>query len=63
MMYWSDPLFASSTQSPVFDPSYCQQVIPTPVRLPKLHDFSKYHEAFVTGRKLQEMYQIIFYLP
>ena len=28
--------------------------------LPKLHDFSSYHEAFVTIGKLQEMYQVLF---
>ena len=50
----------SSSASPEFDPSYYSQVIENPVKLPKLHDFSKYHEAYVTGTKLQEMYQIIF---
>ena len=58
--FWSSPLFSSSTTTPQFDPGYNSHVIPNPVLLPKLHDFSKYHEAYVTVGKLQELYQVVF---
>ena len=50
----------SSTQSPEFDPTYYSQVIPASIRLPKLHNYASYHEAYVSVGKLQEMYQALF---
>ena len=58
--FWSSPLFTSSTATPQFDPGYNSNIIPNPVLLPKLHDHSSYHEAYVTIGKLQEMYKVIF---
>ena len=50
----------SSTAPVEFDEGYNKQVIPLPVQLPRLFDYTSIHESRVTVEKLSELYQCMY---
>ena len=50
----------STTKEMEFKQGYNEQVIPSPVKLPRLFNYNAMHESYVTVKKLSQMYQVLY---